>query len=144
MRWRVPGAIAAFSSSILVGGLLWVRSGEWGGGGAIVFLGLTLPLTGFGYLYDLLVRHRLLIPGSHSLVLYWGLAFPVARLIHLVMVQGGLGLLGSTALPTLGFAESGGVGSFMLWQGVFGLMYGVGFLLFYHQVCGFLMGRVAR
>lgn len=144
--WRLPGTLAALSSSVLVGGALLVGSQERSGGDALMFLGLSLPLTGFGFLYDQLVRRRRLLPGGRNLVLYWVVFFPLARLIHVFMVQGRFWLLssGNAVPPSVGFGEAGGVLGFLLWQAVFGFAYGFGFLLLYYRVCDLLMRGVSR
>lgn len=133
----MAGALTGLISAAFVGVLLVIAArSDQTGVDWLVFFGLALPLALFGLLYDRLVVGGLLRWGRYTGILYWGLAFPAAKLIHLLMVQGRV-----LSSPPAG--GSGGVAvfptvldlfGFLLYQGMFGLAYGAGFMMLYRQV----------
>lgn len=136
----LPGTLTALVSSVLVGGLLLVISGEWSWEGFFVCFGLSFPLTAFGALYDQLVRWRWLRPGGRNIILYWIVFFPLARIIYIFLFQGRF-LPTSEKVASLlwGFGSMINIFGFFIWQFLLGLAYGFGFFILYHQVRDLLM-----
>ena len=92
------------------------------GEGAVSFtaaiLALTVPLLAAGVLFGWLTDHDRLTFGRA--LLYWAAAFPVCRLAQELLV-------GDREIKD-------GLIGFMLYQGIVGMLFGLGYLLLYQQV----------
>jgi len=110
--------------------LLVTIAGEGVSSFTAAILALTIPLLGAGVLFGWLTENDRLTFGRA--LLYWAAAFSVSRLTQQLLVGAGNvkdGLLG-----------------FVIYQGIVGMLFGLGFLLLYQQVlAGFskLLGEPA-
>jgi hypothetical protein len=98
--------------------LLVTIAGEGVSSFTAAILALTIPLLGAGVLFGWLTDNDRLTFGRA--LLYWAVAFSVSRLTQQLLVgQGSVkdGLLG-----------------FVIYQGIVGMLFGLGFLLLYQQV----------
>jgi hypothetical protein len=98
--------------------LLVTIAGEGVSSFTAAILALTIPLLGAGVLFGWLTDNDRLTFGRA--LLYWAAAFSVSRLTQQLLVgQGSVkdGLLG-----------------FVIYQGIVGMLFGLGFLLLYQQV----------
>jgi hypothetical protein len=123
----VAGAIAA-----LVTGVLMAVIAARAGGLAASMLGilaLTLPLLLAGVLYGWLLDNERLRVGFGPGILYWVVAFPVARLSQELLV-------GSESMS---FSEV--LGDFMIFQAMVGSAFGLGFFLLHNQISAWMSGE---
>jgi hypothetical protein len=98
--------------------LLVTIAGEGVSSFTAAILALTIPLLGAGVLFGWLTDNDRLTFGRA--LLYWAAAFSVSRLTQQLLVGAGDvkdGLLG-----------------FVIYQGIVGMLFGLGFLLLYQQV----------
>jgi hypothetical protein len=110
--------------------LLVTIAGEGVSSFTAAILALTIPLLGAGVLFGWLTDHDRLTFGRA--LLYWAGAFSASRLTQELLV-------GNRAIKD-------GLIGFVLYQGVVGMLFGLGFLLLYQQVlAGFrkLLGEPA-
>jgi hypothetical protein len=115
------GPLAGALTAVVTGGvmaLLVTIAGEGVSSFTAAILALTIPLLGAGVLFGWLTDNDRLTFGRA--LLYWAAAFSVSRLTQQLLVgQGSVkdGLLG-----------------FVIYQGIVGMLFGLGFLLLYQQV----------
>jgi hypothetical protein len=115
------GPLAGALTAVVTGGvmaLLVTIAGEGVSSFTAAILALTIPLLGAGVLFGWLTDNDRLTFGRA--LLYWAVAFSVSRLTQQLLVgQGSVkdGLLG-----------------FVIYQGIVGMLFGLGFLLLYQQV----------
>jgi hypothetical protein len=120
----VAGAIAA-----LVTGVLMAAIAAPTGGLSESMLGivaLTLPLLLAGVFYGWLLDSGRLRVGFGPGILYWVVAFPVARLSQELMVGSG----------TMSLSEV--LGDFMIFQAFVGGAFGLGFFLLHNQISAWM------
>lgn len=98
--------------------LLVTIAGEGVSSFTAAILALTIPLLGAGVLFGWLTETERLTFGRA--LLYWAAAFSVSRLTQQLLVGEG-------------DVKDGLIG-FVLYQGVVGMLFGLGFLLLYQQV----------
>ena len=120
----VAGAIAA----LVTGGLMAVIAAPTGGLAASMLgiLALTLPLLLAGVFYGWLLDNERLRVGFGPGILYWVVAFPVARLFQELMV-------GSESMS---FSEV--LGDFVIYQAMVGSAFGLGFFLLHNQIAAWV------
>jgi hypothetical protein len=98
--------------------LLVTIAGEGAFGFIAAILALTVPLLAAGVLFGWLTDHERLTFGRA--LLYWAAAFSVCRLTQEL-------LIGDREIKD-------GLIGFVLYQGIVGMLFGLGFLLLYQQV----------
>jgi hypothetical protein len=123
----LPGMVTGFLTGLLVGGLATVA-------GApiryiiVAALGLGIPLAILGLAYDaLLDAGRIPFGRITPTALFGILSFPIARLVQelLLTVIFGEGIT---------LQHESGVLSFLMFQGIMGFGYGIGFLIIHSQI----------
>jgi hypothetical protein len=127
-RWlKIPGMVIGFSTGLIVGALAAV-------GGAptsfiiLAALGLGIPLAVFGVIYDaLLDAGKLNFGYAAPTALYGVLTFPIARLLQEVLLTAVFG-------EGITLQLESGVLSFLVYQGMMGFGYGIGFLMIHSQI----------
>ena len=119
--------VIGFATGLLVGALAAV-------GGAptnfiiIAALGLGIPLAIFGIIYDaLLDAGKLNFGYAAPTALYGVLTFPIARLIQELLLTAIFG-------QGITLQHESGVLSFLVFQGIMGFGYGIGFLMIHSQI----------
>lgn len=120
----MAGAIAA-----LVTGVLMAVIAARAGGLAASMLGilaLTLPLLVAGVFYGWLLDSERLRVGFGPGILYWVVAFPVARMSQELLVGSG----------TMSVSEL--LGDFMIFQALVGGAFGLGFFLLHNQISSWM------
>jgi hypothetical protein len=98
--------------------LLVTIAGEGAASFTAAILALTIPLLGAGVLFGWLTDHDRLTFGRA--LLYWAAAFSVSRLTQELLV-------GNREIKD-------GLIGFVLYQGIVGMLFGLGYLLLYQQV----------
>jgi hypothetical protein len=124
---KLPGMVTGFVTGLLVGGLAAV-AGAPTGYVIVAALGLGIPLAIFGLIYDVLLEAgRIPFGRIAPTALYGILAFPIARLVQELLL---------TALFGEGITlqNESGVLSFLVFQGIMGFGYGIGFLMIHSQI----------
>ena len=120
-----PGAVIGLGTGGIAGGLAAV-SGLPFGYTLLTTLGLGIPLAIFGAGYDvLLASGRIRLGGVVPAALYWLPAFPLARLLHEVVLDIGSGrsiLLPEALLP------------FLAYQAILSVGFAIGFLWTHEQL----------
>jgi hypothetical protein len=115
------GPLAGALTAVVTGGvmaLLVTIAGEGAASFAAAILALTVPLLAAGLLFGWLTDHDRLTFGRA--LLYWAAAFSVCRLAQELLV-------GDREIKD-------GLIGFMLYQGIVGVLFGLGYLLLYQQV----------
>jgi hypothetical protein len=126
-RLKIPGMVTGFVTGLLVGGLAAV-AGAPTSFVIVAALGLGVPLAIFGIIYDaLLDAGRIPFGRIAPVALYGILTFPIARLVQeiLLTVIFGQGIT---------LQQESGVLSFLVFQGIMGFGYGIGFLMIHSQI----------
>jgi hypothetical protein len=128
LSWlKIPGMVIGFVAGLIVGGLAAVANAPTGYI-IVAALGLGIPLAIFGIIYDaLLDAGKLSFGYAAPTALYGILTFPIARLIQellLTMIYG----------QGITLQQESGVLSFLVYQGIMGFGYGIGFLMIHNQI----------
>jgi hypothetical protein len=119
--------VTGFVTGLLVGGFAAV-AGAPTSFVIVAALGLGVPLAIFGIVYDaLLDAGRIPFGRIAPVALYGILTFPIARLVQeiLLTVIFGQGIT---------LQQESGVLSFLVFQGIMGFGYGIGFLMIHSQI----------
>jgi hypothetical protein len=129
--------VTGFVTGLLVGGLAAVA------GAPTTFiivaaLGLGIPLAIFGIVYDaLLDAGRIPFGRIAPVVLYGILTFPIARLVQELLLTAIFG-------QGITLQQESGVLSFLVFQGIMGFGYGIGFLMIHSQIIELSAWRAYR
>jgi hypothetical protein len=128
LRWlKIPGMVIGFVAGLLVGGLAAVASAPTGFI-IIAALGLGVPLAIFGIIYDaLLDAGKLRFGYAAPTALYGILTFPIARLIQELLLTAVFG-------QGITLQQEANVLQFLVFQGIMGFGYGIGFLMLHNQI----------
>jgi hypothetical protein len=123
-----PNAAAGALGATVTGGLMAVLASTAGGlsGSVLGILVLTAVLVAAGVFYGRLLDSGRMRAGFGPGILFWVVAFPVARMTHELMV---------------GFSEkgmAGGVFEFAVYQAMVGGAFGLGFVLLHTVIAGLL------
>jgi hypothetical protein len=136
-RVKLPGMVTGFVAGLLVGGLAAV-AGAPAGYIVVSSLGLGIPLAIFGAIYDeLLEAGRIPFGRIAPIALYGVLTFPIARLVQELLL---------TAIYGQGITlqHESGVLSFLVFHGIIGFGYGIGFLMIHSQIIELSAWRTYR
>ena len=138
LRWlKIPGMVIGFVAGLLVGGLTAVANAPTGFI-VVAALGLGIPLAIFGIIYDaLLDAGKLNFGYAAPSALYGVLTFPIARLVQelLLMAIFGQGIT---------LQQEANVLQFLVYQGIMGFGYGIGFLMIHTQIIEMIAWRQYR
>ena len=128
MRWlKIPGMVIGFVAGLLVGGLAAV-AGAPAGYIIVAALGLGIPLAIFGIIYDaLLDAGKLNFGYAAPTALYGVLTFPIARLMQELLLT----LIFGQGIT---LQHEANVLQFLVYQGIMGFGYGIGFLMIHGQI----------
>jgi hypothetical protein len=128
LRWlKIPGMVIGFVAGLLVGGLAAVV-GAPTGFIIVSALGLGIPLAIFGIIYDaLLDAGKLLFGYAAPTALYGILTFPIARLVQELLLTAIFG-------QGITLQQEANVLQFLVFQGIMGFGYGIGFLMIHNQI----------
>jgi hypothetical protein len=119
--------VIGFVAGLLVGGLAAVASSPTGFI-IVAALGLGIPLAIFGIIYDaLLDAGKLNFGYAAPSALYGVLTFPIARLVQELLLTAIFG-------QGITLQQESGVLSFLVFQGIMGFGYGIGFLMIHSQI----------
>src|SRR5215216_2918711 len=119
--------VIGFVAGLLVGGLAAVASSPTGFI-IVAALGLGIPLALFGIIYDaLLDAGKLSFGYAAPSALYGILTFPIARLVQELLLTAIFG-------QGITLQQESGVLSFLVFQGIMGFGYGIGFLMIHSQI----------
>jgi hypothetical protein len=126
-RVKIPGMVTGFAAGLLVGGVAAVA----GAPTAYIIvsaLGLGIPLAIFGIIYDaLLDAGRIPFGRIAPVALYGVLTFPIARLIQELLLTAIFG-------QGITLQQEANVLQFLVYQGIMGFGYGIGFLMIHSQI----------
>jgi hypothetical protein len=128
-----PGAVIGFGAGMIPGGLA-VVVGLPLSYTVLTVLGLGIPLAIFGAGYDaLLATGRIRLGGVVPAALYWLPAFPLARLLHEVVIDvvSGSAVLLREPLP-----------SFLAYQAILSFGYAIGFLWLHEHLATLWWPRI--
>lgn len=131
----LPGLIVGFIAGVFAGGLTAIV-GQPAGAALVAALALGLPLALLGGGYTmLLINNKVRLGGFAPVALYWLIGFPVARLLHEIVLTWYVG--GTPGLPpdTVGF---------LAFQGIISLGFAIGFLWLHERVAPRWWGKLAR
>ena len=138
LRWlKIPGMVIGFVAGLLVGGLAAV-AGAPTGYIIVAALGLGIPLAIFGMIYDVLLdAGKLRFGYAAPTALYGILTFPIARLMQELLL---------TAIYGQGITlqQEANVLQFLVFQGIMGFGYGIGFLMIHNQIIEMSAWRAYR
>jgi hypothetical protein len=124
---KIPGMVTGFVTGLLVGGLAAV-AGASTGYIIVAALGLGIPLAIFGFIYDaLLDAGRIPFGRIAPTALFGILTFPIARLVQELLLTAIFG-------QGITLQHESGVLSFLVFQGIMGFGYGIGFLMIHSQI----------
>jgi hypothetical protein len=124
---KLPGMVTGFLTGLLVAGLAAV-AGVPTGYIIVAALGLGIPLAIFGLAYDVLLeRGRIPFSRIAPTALYGIVVFPIARLIQELLLTAIFG-------EGITLQNESGVLSFLVFQGIMGFGYGIGFLMIHSQI----------
>ena len=128
LRWlKIPGMVIGFVAGLLVGGLASV-AGAPTGYIIVAALGLGIPLAIFGIIYDaLLDAGKLNFGYAAPSALYGVLTFPIARLVQELLLTAIFG-------QGITLQQEANVLQFLVYQGIMGFGYGIGFLMIHSQI----------
>src|SRR5215216_7110672 len=119
--------VIGFVAGLLVGGLTAVANAPTGYI-VVAALGLGIPLAIFGIIYDaLLDAGKLNFGYAAPSALYGVLTFPIARLVQELLLTAIFG-------QGITLQHESGVLSFLVFQGIMGFGYGIGFLMIHSQI----------
>ena len=124
---KIPGMVIGFVGGVLVGGLAAV-AGAPTGYIIVAALGLGVPLAFFGIIYDaLLDAGKLNFGYAAPSALYGVLTFPIARLVQELLLTAIFG-------QGITLQQEANVLQFLVYQGIMGFGYGIGFLMIHSQI----------
>ena len=124
---KIPGMVIGFVAGLLVGGLAAV-AGAPAGYIIVAALGLGIPLAIFGIIYDaLLDAGKLNFGYAAPTALYGVLTFPIARLMQELLLT----LIFGQGIT---LQHEANVLQFLVYQGIMGFGYGIGFLMIHSQI----------
>jgi hypothetical protein len=136
-RVKIPGMVTGFVAGLLVGGLAAV-AGAPPGYIVVSSLGLGIPLAIFGIIFDaLLDAGRIPFGRIAPVALYGVLTFPIARLVQELLLTAIFG-------QGITLQQESGVLSFLVFQGIMGFGYGIGFLMIHSQIIELSAWRAYR
>src|SRR5215213_9676200 len=119
--------VVGFVAGLLVGGLAAVASSPTGFI-IVAALGLGIPLAIFGIIYDaLLDAGKLSFGYAAPTALYGILTFPIARLVQELLLTAIFG-------QGITLQQEASVLQFLVFQGIMGFGYGIGFLMIHSQI----------
>ncbi|HZC85238.1 MAG TPA: hypothetical protein VE194_12465, partial [Rubrobacter sp.] len=126
-RLKIPGMVTGFVTGLLVGGLAAV-AGAPTSFVIVAALGLGVPLAIFGIIFDALLDvGRIPFGRIAPVALYGVLTFPIARLVQELLLTAIFG-------QGITLQQESGVLSFLVFQGIMGFGYGIGFLMIHSQI----------
>ena len=126
-RLKIPGMVTGFVTGLLVGGLAAV-AGAPTSFVIVAALGLGIPLAAFGIVFDALMdAGRIPFGRIAPVALYGVLTFPIARLVQELLLTAIFG-------QGITLQQESGVLSFLVFQGIMGFGYGIGFLMIHSQI----------
>ena len=126
-RLKIPGMVTGFVTGLLVGGLAAV-AGAPTSFVIVAALGLGIPLAIFGIVFDALMdAGRIPFGRIAPVALYGVLTFPIARLVQELLLTAIFG-------QGITLQQESGVLSFLVFQGIMGFGYGIGFLMIHSQI----------
>jgi hypothetical protein len=124
---KIPGMVIGFVGGVLVGGLAAV-AGAPTAYIIVAALGLGIPLAFFGIIYDaLLDAGRPNFGYAAPSALYGVLTFPIARLVQEFLLTAIFG-------QGITLQQEANVLQFLVYQGIMGFGYGIGFLMIHSQI----------
>jgi predicted membrane protein len=124
---KIPGMAIGFVAGLLVGGLA-AAAGAPTSYIIVSALGLGIPLAISGAIYDaLLDAGRIPFGRIAPVALYGILTFPIARLIQELLLTGIFG-------QGITLQQEANVLQFLVYQGIMGFGYGIGFLMIHSQI----------
>jgi hypothetical protein len=124
---KIPGMTIGFVAGAIVGALA-AFVGAPTGYIIVAALGLGIPLAIFGILYDaLLDAGKLNFGYAAPSALYGVLTFPVARLVQELLLTAIFG-------QGITLQQEANVLQFLVYQGIMGFGYGIGFLMIHNQI----------
>jgi hypothetical protein len=131
-----PAVVAGAATAAVTGGLMVALTVAAGGIASSVpaIAALTAAIVAVGVLYGWLLETQRLRMGFGPGILFWVVAFPLARFVQEVTVAGGGGHAG------LGQ----GIVSFVMYQAMVGGAFGVGFVLLHNQIWMWLAASSER
>jgi hypothetical protein len=135
IRLTLPGLVVGFLAGVIAGGLTGIV-GQSVGTAVVAALALGVPLALFGAGYTmLLINRKVRLGGFAPVALYWLIGYPVARLLHELVVTWYVG--GTPTLPpdTLGF---------LAFQGIISAGFAIGFLWLHERFAPFWWRRMAE
>jgi len=136
-RLKLPGMVTGFVTGLLVGGFAAV-AGAPAGFVIVAALGLGIPLAIFGIAFDALMDAGRIPFGRIALVALYGvLTFPIARLVQELLLTGIFG-------QGITLQQESGVLAFLVFQGIMGFGYGIGFLMIHSQIIELSAWRAYR
>lgn len=121
-----PHVVAGGLTALVTGGLMAALTASAGGlaGSLPAIAALTVTLAVAGALYGWLVEVGRVRGGFGSGIVFWSVAFPIARLAQEVLVGSGL-------------SES--LAAFLIYQALVGGAFGLGFLILHNQLSALLV-----
>lgn len=131
----LPGLAVGFLAGVLAGGLTAIV-GQSAGAALVAALALGVPLALLGGGYTmLLINRKVRLGGFAPVALYWLIGFPLARLLHELIITWYVG--GTPTLPpdTVGF---------LAFQGIISAGFAIGFLWLHERVAPFWWRRLAE
>jgi len=131
----LPGLAVGFLAGVLAGGLTAIVGQSVDAAlVAALALGVPLALMGGGYTM-LLINRKVRLGGFAPVALYWLIGFPLARLLHELILTWYVG--GTPTLPpdTLGF---------LAFQGIISAGFAIGFLWLHERVAPYWWRRLAE
>ena len=128
LSWlKIPGMVTGFVAGLIVGALA-AFVGAPTGYIIVAALGLGIPLAIFGMIYDVLLDAGKLNFGyAAPSALYGVLTFPIARLVQELLLTGIFG-------QGITLQNEANVLQFLVYQGIMGFGYGIGFLMIHGQI----------
>ena len=126
-RVKIPGMVTGFTAGLMVGALAAVANASTGFI-IVAALGLGIPLAIFGIIYDaLLDAGKLSFGYAAPSALYGILTFPIARLVQELLLTAIFG-------HGITLQQEANVLQFLVFQGIMGFGYGIGFLMIHNQI----------
>jgi hypothetical protein len=128
VRWlKIPGMAIGFVAGLIVGALAAIGGAPAGFVIAAGF-GLGIPLAIFGVIYDVLLdAGKLQFGYAAPTALYGVLTFPIARLAQELLLTAIFG-------QGVTLQQEANVLQFLIYQGIMGFGYGIGFLMIHNQI----------
>jgi hypothetical protein len=129
--------VTGFVTGLLVGGFAAV-AGAPADFVIVAALGLGIPLAIFGIAFDALMdAGRIPFGRIAPVALYGVLTFPIARLVQELLLTGIFG-------QGITLQQESGVLAFLVFQGIMGFGYGIGFLMIHSQIIELSAWRAYR